>query len=544
MPLDGQAGASYSIPQLQAANTHSGPQPEAYSHYASGQPAVSALPQRLSKYSKALKSMASKPTSLQSERAERPKQLRKRARKEIEGHSTEDIHGPEIELERATVLNKKGGASQVGPSVLINEATKKLATPRPPTGPSLHDGTNARPLAALELQPNTPLELRPTDAELKTRSIQGNPTVLTHAALVTSVGPAQVISSPSRPSSLFSAHSVNSPQNPAPSLPHNASGLHLAQPSNVTTGSPKVITPILIATVLDVNPPPAGNLPAIPVTHQTGSPDPNDHEMANADEREDGDDHDDDHQDLISSIYEDNEDARWSKLYDMMRRMAIVQNNLVQNVQRINERVQNQTASTSKTQAEIKGKATSHISPPEPTLPIEWDQTVECLLPAGRQPHDKRLGLIREYISTLLGRTSVKDPLPHPPPRSQPCSLDKLGLRLDESEQSPYNLLVAKLIAQYIINHEPGLLSNEEIKSLPSLVSGHIKYLCRRYKNENRVDAEQFNRRRLKRCSADSQKRTLGVDGTSSDEEDYTNPGVYKIINKRELSDEVTQLKQ
>ncbi|KAG8711693.1 hypothetical protein FRC11_002131 [Ceratobasidium sp. 423] len=167
------------------------------------------------------------------------------------------------------------------------------------------------------------------------------------------------------------------------------------------------------------------------------SPDPNDQEMANADKYEGRNKDDDDNQDLISSVYEDNEDAHWSKLYDMMCQMAIMQNNLIQNVQRINEQVQNQAAPAFIAQADTKGKVTSHISPPKPMLPIEWDQTIECVLLAGRQPRDKRLVMLMLYESRLQ----------------------------------------------------------------------------------------------------------LGVDRTSSDKEDYTIPGMYKIINKKELSEEVTQLK-
>ncbi|KAG8711694.1 hypothetical protein FRC11_002132, partial [Ceratobasidium sp. 423] len=149
--LDGRTGANYAISQFQAAHAHPNLQAQVYlhypSHYASGKSAASALPQCLSKYSKALKSMALKTASLQvwyspshvlcqlltssivHGKPGRPGQPKcKQTCKEIEDHSTGDTQGP-VELVCATVLNNKVGAPPVGPSIQINEATKKLATP-------------------------------------------------------------------------------------------------------------------------------------------------------------------------------------------------------------------------------------------------------------------------------------------------------------------------------------------------------------------------------------------------------------------------------
>ncbi|QRV82426.1 hypothetical protein RhiJN_10441 [Ceratobasidium sp. AG-Ba] len=111
-------------------------------------------------------------------------------------------------------------------------------------------------------------------------------------------------------------------------------------------------------------------------------------------------------------------------------------------------------------------------------------------------------------------------------------------------------------------------LTTKEKENLPKMVQQHIRYLCRRYKNKNRSDAEMFNTRRLKNCATDSRKRTLfetrmrvidrfpvalgkhrqlmvhlGVAGTSSDEEDEENPQIFRIRRRRELSTRVAQLK-
>ncbi|KAG8697876.1 hypothetical protein FRC11_014780, partial [Ceratobasidium sp. 423] len=120
-----------------------------------------------------------------------------------------------------------------------------------------------------------------------------------------------------------------------------------------------------------------------------------------------------------------------------------------------------------------------------------------------------------------------------------------------------------------ILMEQPGMLSSDEVAELPSMVSKHIKYLCRCYKDQNRDDADDFNTRRLNRCSAGTRKRQLfstrlqvldmfptslmkhrhlivhlGVDGTSSDEEEPKGSGIYKIKNKPELSSKVTLLKR
>ncbi|KAG8684711.1 hypothetical protein FRC08_013531 [Ceratobasidium sp. 394] len=120
---------------------------------------------------------------------------------------------------------------------------------------------------------------------------------------------------------------------------------------------------------------------------------------------------------------------------------------------------------------------------------------------------------IRETILKMLGLNTLPkgSTLPAPPPSGvRAPTQDRFYIRWDQTEKTPFNKIAAGLVIQEMCNAEPNSLTAEEVKQLPKLVEQHIRYLCRRYKNENREDAGEFNAKRLKRCSANSRKQTTG----------------------------------
>ncbi|KAF8594172.1 hypothetical protein BDV93DRAFT_515987 [Ceratobasidium sp. AG-I] len=271
-------------------------------------------------------------------------------------------------------------------------------------------------------------------------------------------------------------------------------------------------------------------------------------------------DGDKDHLELMRNLYEGAPDAHWASLYKLIDRVISKQDALSFDVRKLDDRTKIPRTQTKPSQKDQGG----HTSPPEPPQDPTWNQSVPCTLPAGRRSRAQRhrlllhlQGLIRETIFKLLGRKSVRDPLPPPPPVFvRAPTLVNFCIRWDENEKSVFNRIAASLIVQRLSGEQPAILTVDETKKLPGM-------------NQVREDAEDFRAGRLQRCSADSRKRTLyetrlrvidrfplalgkhrqlfvhlGVAGTSSDEEDSEHPGVYKVKRRIELSSRVAQLKE
>ncbi|KAG8714619.1 hypothetical protein FRC11_007777 [Ceratobasidium sp. 423] len=470
---------------------------------------------------------------------------------------------------RAQVLNNADNT--------IHEATKNLAAPRPPVTPSTLDGPNTR----LVSPPSHSVpEIAPTVSPIILPSVpsRSSPKATAPLSVVQNIrSPMSINSSlrsllsstPDRAPAPTGTPGSLSPQgiNPNP-LPVISSSPVVTRAASITqrpTNSPRPISTRYSGSIMnqgaeqDLAPP--------SVTQGTNDNHPGlveDNKGENSDEEYD-------EEEMISSVYEDNNDARWHKLYGMIRQMATTQTNLVLDVQRLNMHAND---SSKCPEQSGEGGGGTYVSPPEPPKPINWDQSVVCDTPAGRQARARRevflAGLIRGTLGSMLKRTSNREPLPHPPPASlRAPTNNEFGIRYEENERSPFNQMAANVVAERIIRDQLDLLTAAEKLELRRKVTKHIKYLCRRYKDENCSDAEEFNRRRLKRCSAGSRKRQLyetrlqtldrfpaalgkhrrlivhlGVDGTSSDEEDHRSPGIYKIKMKPELSSKVTQLKR
>ncbi|KAG9094491.1 hypothetical protein FRC06_010759 [Ceratobasidium sp. 370] len=214
------------------------------------------------------------------------------------------------------------------------------------------------------------------------------------------------------------------------------------------------------------------------------------------------------------------------------------------------------------------------VSPPKPRKEANWDQAVECSIPAGRQPCEVRrtmiLGIIRKAIAELIGHTDKKKPLPLSPPTNVLFpTLQNFYIRWEESEKSLFNRLAAGIAIDYIKeNWADENFTATEIADLTPMVAEHIRYLCRIVKRANRPDAKERKKADLKRASASSRRKTiyesrlkiidrfptslgkhrnlivqLGIDGTSSDEEDPVREKIFLVRRRPELSSKVQILK-
>ncbi|CAE6387485.1 unnamed protein product [Rhizoctonia solani] len=210
---------------------------------------------------------------------------------------------------------------------------------------------------------------------------------------------------------------------------------------------------------------------------------------------------------VVESLYEEprrGNVADLRELCELVNKLLEDQAELSRSIKQIDTRTQQMNTNPRNRSNGLSGSGT-YVSPPEPTLPVNWDQTIQFDAPAGRKRRAKRhvllMALIRETIFRLLSRHSVHDPLPPPPPPAlRAPTIQNFAIRWEESSKSIFNELAARVVAEKIACEQPGMLTPDEVEELPALVSKHIKYLCRCYKDQNREDAEDFNTRRLNRC--------------------------------------------
>ncbi|KAG8705421.1 hypothetical protein FRC08_001679 [Ceratobasidium sp. 394] len=180
------------------------------------------------------------------------------------------------------------------------------------------------------------------------------------------------------------------------------------------------------------------------------------------------------------------------------------------------------------------------------------------------------IGLRFSAVATLLRHDDKTKPLPPSPPRNvRVPTVQRFFIQWEETEKSPFNRLAAQIVVDYIReDYEEEGFTQAEIIDLSAMVSEHICYLCRTVKKSNRLHVDELKERELKRASAASWRNTLfeswlkiinhfktslgknrnlvvqlGVDGTSSDEEDPEREGVYLVKRRQELSSNIQVLK-
>ncbi|KAG8732658.1 hypothetical protein FRC10_000778 [Ceratobasidium sp. 414] len=152
-----------------------------------------------------------------------------------------------------------------------------------------------------------------------------------------------------------------------------------------------------------------------------------------------------------------------------------------------------------------------------------WDQNEEYLCTDGPRHREKQRVALSGYIRLILGQLlkvkDAKSPLPHgPPPEIAAPTAAGFYIKWDESEKSEFNATAARIVALQVVADYPSLCELDEIHDMVTL---HTKYLSR----HGRLI------------------ETLGLEGTSSDEEDATRRGVYIIKRRRQLSPQVNHLK-
>ncbi|KAG9124946.1 hypothetical protein FRC07_009600 [Ceratobasidium sp. 392] len=240
-------------------------------------------------------------------------------------------------------------------------------------------------------------------------------------------------------------------------------------------------------------------------------------------------------------------DVNMQELYRMMAQIAEQQEVITQNLKN-NTQQADQDSAENADSAEHSEKR-RRISPPSPRKATNWDQSVLCLTPAGRQPREMRrtliLGIVQKAVAKLLGHTDKKKPLPPSPPTNVLFpTLQSFYIRWEESEKSLFNCLATGIVVDYIKADWAGEgLTDAEVVDLTPMVSEHIRYLCQTVRRNNKLDAAMIKKKNLKRASASSRRKTLGIDGTSSDEEDPANKGVFLVKRRPELSSNVVVLK-
>ncbi|KAG8688444.1 hypothetical protein FRC09_012908 [Ceratobasidium sp. 395] len=220
-------------------------------------------------------------------------------------------------------------------------------------------------------------------------------------------------------------------------------------------------------------------------------------------------------------------------------------------------------------------------SPPKPRETVNWDQEVPCTLPAGRDSREDRrntlLAMVRKVIAELIGHVDKTKPRPPSPPTNVKFpTVNAFYIRWEETEKSMFNRLAAGIAVDHILeNNEDANFTEAETADLPAMVAEHIRYLCREVRKANRPGAREQKKADLKRAGAQSRRQTsnawtfelyecrlkvidrfptslgkhrnfivqLGLEGTSSDEEDPTNRKTYLVRRRPELSSKVQILK-
>ncbi|KAG8696990.1 hypothetical protein FRC08_006802 [Ceratobasidium sp. 394] len=207
-----------------------------------------------------------------------------------------------------------------------------------------------------------------------------------------------------------------------------------------------------------------------------------------------------------------------------------------------------------------------------PKLNTPWDQDEEYVCTDGPLRREKQRvalsGYIRLILGQLLGLKDKKNPLPHgPPPEVAAPTAAAFYVKWNESEKSEFNAIAARIIALRVVADYPSLCDLDEIHDM---VTGHIKYLRARYRRQTDPKYMAQESHHLLSSSTGTRKRTLyehrlriinaipalaqhgrlietlGLEGTSSDEEDLTRGvhGIYVIKRRKQLSSKVNHLKR
>ncbi|KAG8776032.1 hypothetical protein FRC12_001129 [Ceratobasidium sp. 428] len=197
-----------------------------------------------------------------------------------------------------------------------------------------------------------------------------------------------------------------------------------------------------------------------------------------------------------------------------------------------------------------------------------WVQDDDYNCTDGPRKRDEHRVILSGYIRVVVGEL-LKIPKdgklpPGPGPEVAAPTVTAFYFRWEESEKSEFNAIAARIVASQIVKEWPTLFELDEVFDM---VTGHFKYLrtCYRRQNVPEVIAKEakrhleanrttrkhtlYNHRLRIIKTIPSLRRhgrlfeTLGIDGTSSDEES-PRKGVYIVRRKKQLSSKVTGLKR
>ncbi|KAG8715593.1 hypothetical protein FRC08_010418 [Ceratobasidium sp. 394] len=169
-----------------------------------------------------------------------------------------------------------------------------------------------------------------------------------------------------------------------------------------------------------------------------------------------------------------------------------------------------------------------------------WDQTKDDNCFVGPQTRDD-------------ARKLVQAGLPDGPPDDVivPTS-ENFYIKWNKSAHSEFNQIACELIVSKLSDDFPVLFNEDNYDHLMKMVKSHVKYLMRAYRWQQLPADDPTDETRHLNSSANRRMHTmhkdlivrLGIDGTSSDEEDPDNPGVYRVKKIKQLSSSVRDLKQ
>ncbi|KAG9121838.1 hypothetical protein FRC07_002042 [Ceratobasidium sp. 392] len=289
-------------------------------------------------------------------------------------------------------------------------------------------------------------------------------------------------------------------------------------------------------------------------------------------------------EDIVASLYDDEGDGD-DKLY---KKLLLVVQDLAKDHKLLHEKIEKLTARLDQKEAgarkaggarkaadvdvEMAPPTTKESKKPKKKT-IEWKQDKMDERPAGRRAQNPTrlllLGYIRQAILALLGRKNRKEPLPDGPPDNIASPTEAMFyVKWTEREKSVFNKVAANIVASKVIKDWPDLCSEDDRDSLHAMATQHIRYLIKLYKRQRLPTDDPEERARRLRCSADTRKRTLfeqrlktvtvvpglqehrqlvielGIQGTSSDEEDPNNRGRYLVNRRKEFSNELSEFKE
>ncbi|KAG8794067.1 hypothetical protein FRC12_000663 [Ceratobasidium sp. 428] len=202
-----------------------------------------------------------------------------------------------------------------------------------------------------------------------------------------------------------------------------------------------------------------------------------------------------------------------------------------------------------------------------------WDQTKIHNQFVGPQTRDEARKIVQGYIRTCflsafkIGSTTAG--LPHGPPDDIIApSMEQFYIKWDETVHSEFNQAACDLIVDKLMADFPKLFDPDSYDHLVKMVKSHAKYLIRAYRWQQLPADDPTDAQRHLNSSANRRMHTLfehrmhvvdsipelnmhrdllvrlGIDGTSSDEEDPETPGVYRVKKIKQLSSSVRDIKR